>query len=64
LLREDRWAYIQYGEDAKGGAELFDMQADPKQYVNLVDKPEHAARAAEFKQKMTAKLKAVRTNDL
>jgi iduronate 2-sulfatase len=64
LLREDRWAYIQYGEDAKGGAELFDMHADPKQYVNLADKPEQAARVAEFREKMAAKLKAVRTNDL
>jgi iduronate 2-sulfatase len=64
LLREDRWAYIQYGEDGKAGAELFDMQADPKQYVNLVDKPEHADRAAEFKKKLAAKLAAVRTNDL
>jgi len=64
LLREDRWAYLQYGEDGKGGAELFDMQADPKQYVNLVDNPEHAGRVAEFRQELTAKLKAVRTNDL
>jgi len=64
LLREDRWAYLQYGEAGKGGAELFDMQIDPKQYVNLVDKPEHASRVAEFRQKMAAKLAAVRTNDL
>lgn len=64
LLREDRWAYIQYGEDARGGAELFDMQADPRQYVNLVDRPEQAERVAEFRQKTAAKLAAVRTNDL
>jgi iduronate 2-sulfatase len=64
LLREDRWAYIQYGEDAQGGAELFDMQADPKQYVNLATKPEHAERVAEFKEKVTEKLKEVRRNDL
>jgi len=64
LLREDRWAYIQYGEDGKGGAELFDMTADPLQYVNLADKPEQAERVAEFKQKLVAKLAAVRTNDL
>ena len=27
LLREDKWAYIQYGEDASQGIELFDMAA-------------------------------------
>ncbi|MCA9271151.1 MAG: sulfatase [Planctomycetales bacterium] len=64
LLREDRWAYIQYGEDGKGGAELFDMHNDPLQYVNLAQKPEHAEVVAEFRAKLAAKLKAVRANDL
>ncbi|MGH7959141.1 MAG: sulfatase, partial [Opitutaceae bacterium] len=35
LLRENKWAYIQYQEDASGGVELFDMANDPKQYTNL-----------------------------
>lgn len=64
LLREKRWAYIQYGEHGERGRELFDLDADPKQYVNLAGLKEHAATVAEFEKKMTAKLKAVRTNDL
>ncbi len=32
LLRTDRWALIRYG---KGGTELYDMRADPGQFVNL-----------------------------
>ena len=64
LLREEDWAYIQYGEDGKRGAELFDMRADPKQYTNLVGKPEHAERVAGFARKMTAKLEELRDNDL
>lgn len=64
LLRDEKWAYIQYGEDAKGGIELFDMEKDPKQYTNLAEHPEHAAVVAEFKAKLTAKLVEVRTNDL
>lgn len=64
LLREDRWAYIQYGEDASGGIELFDMKADPKQHRNLAQSPEHTEIAAEFKRKMTTKLAAMRANDL
>ncbi|MFC2087839.1 sulfatase, partial [Bacteroidota bacterium] len=35
LIRTDKWAYIQYDEDAKSGIELFDMKKDPKQYTNL-----------------------------
>jgi len=64
LLRNDRWAYIQYGEDGSKGAELFDMHNDLLQYTNLVDNPKYADVAAEFKQKTAAKLKALRTNDL
>jgi iduronate 2-sulfatase len=64
LLREDKYAYIQYGEDASGGIELFDAVKDPKQYTNLVDSPDHQPVVEHFKAKMTAKLKEVRDNDL
>jgi iduronate 2-sulfatase len=64
LLRTDRWSYIQYGEDAKGGIELFDMEKDPKQYTNLAEDPAHADKVAEFQQMMATKLTAVRDNDL
>lgn len=64
LLREERWAYIHYGETGERGVELFDMQADPKQYVNLAGRAEHAATVAAFQVKMARKLAAVRANDL
>lgn len=64
LLREEKWAYIQYGETAAQGIELFDMAADPKQHTNLASRPEHKALVDSFKVKLAAKLKAVRTNDL
>ncbi len=64
LLREDRWAYIQYKEDASAGIELFDTKADPKQYTNLATSPAHQATVAAFQAKLTAKLSAVRQNDL
>lgn len=64
LLREDRWAYIQYAEDASRGIELFDMQKDPQQYTNLATDPAQAAVVAEFKAKLAAKLLSIRTNDL
>ncbi|NNE94060.1 MAG: sulfatase-like hydrolase/transferase, partial [Verrucomicrobiales bacterium] len=64
LLRDENWAYLQYGEDAKGGIELFDTNKDPKQYSNLVEHPGHAAIVAEFKERLAEKLKEVRDNDL
>ena len=64
LLREDNWAYIQYGEDASGGIELFDCEKDPQQYTNLAEAPDFAKVVAGFRQKMSEKLREVRTNDL
>ena len=64
LLREDKWAYLQYGEKAARGIELFDMEKDPKQYTNLANVPEFKAVVDGFRTKLAAKLKAVRANDL
>jgi iduronate 2-sulfatase len=64
LIRDDKWAYIQYGENAAQGIELFDMVKDPKQYTNLAAKPEFQPVVEAFKTKLAAKLEAVRTNDL
>jgi len=64
LLREHDYAYIQYGEDAAGGIELFDMRTDGKQYTNLVDSPDYRQVVERLRAKMTAKLNEVRDNDL
>lgn len=64
LLRTDKWAYIQYDEDAGAGIELFDMENDPKQFTNLAGNPDYAQIVAGFKGKLKIKFKEVRTNDL
>ncbi|QDT79798.1 Choline-sulfatase [Gimesia maris] len=64
LLRDERWAYIQYKEDASGGIELYDMQHDPQQFTNLADRPENQLTVKVFKEKLAEKLKDIRTNDL
>lgn len=64
LLREDKYAYIQYNENASGGIELFDCEKDPKQYTNLAGDEAFKTVVEEFKKKLTAKLKEVRENDL
>jgi len=64
LLRDDQWAYIQYGEDAAQGIELFDVVADPRQNTNLANKPEMAAVVKRFQSAMTDKLRTLRENNL
>jgi iduronate 2-sulfatase len=64
LLREDRWSYIQYGEDAAGGVELFDTANDPKQFHNLANTKDHQAIVERFKIDLKDKLSTIRDNDL
>lgn len=64
LLRDDRWAYLQYAEDASLGVELYDIVADPQQFTNLAQKPAYSAEVTRFQAKLAAKLQEVRTNDL
>jgi iduronate 2-sulfatase len=64
LLREDKWAYIQYKEDASAGIELFDVKQDPLQYTNLAENGDYASVVERFKAKLAAKLSELRDNDL
>lgn len=64
LLRDAKWSYIQYGEDAARGIELFDMKKDPKQFTNLAHNPDYKSVVDQFKMKFAAKMTQVRDNDL
>jgi iduronate 2-sulfatase len=64
LLRDHQYAYIQYGEDAAKGIELYDIRDDPKQFKNLARLPEHEDLVNSYKGKMKKKLESVRKNDL
>jgi len=64
LLRSEKWAYIQYDEDAGSGIELYDMEYDEKQFNNLANNPQYQAVVAYFQKELKQKLQDVRTNDL
>ena len=64
LLRNHKWAYIQYDEDAGAGMELFDMEYDAKQYNNLAHNPAYGVVVQEMQKVLREKLKDIRTNDL
>lgn len=64
LVREKRFAMIQYKEDASGGVELFDTESDPKQYLNLAADPKYKDVLDRMQIALTDKLAAIRDNDL
>lgn len=64
LIRNEKWAYIQYDEDAASGMELFDMEYDSKQYNNLAYNPNFKHIVAELQNQLKKKLEEVRDNDL
>jgi iduronate 2-sulfatase len=41
-VRTKRWRYTEWGPDGKSGIELYDHQADPREYHNLVDQPKYS----------------------
>lgn len=64
LLRTEKWAYIQYDEDATSGIELYNMENDPKQFTNLAEMSKYKDLVTLFKERLKNKLAEVRTNDL
>ena len=64
LARSEKWSYIQYGEDAGEGMELYDMEHDSKQFNNLAHLPKYQEIITQMQQKLKQKLIEVRTNDL
>ena len=64
LIRNDKWSFIQYDEDAGSGMELFDMEVDAKQYNNLANNPRYANIVQQMQERLRTKLKQVRKNDL
>ncbi|HZN33077.1 MAG TPA: sulfatase [Pirellulaceae bacterium] len=61
-VRTDRWKLIRYPHGDGGPdrhlAELYDLQADPEETVNLVAKPELAASVAELNAELTRLMEA------
>jgi len=64
LVRTDKWAYIQYDEDAGSGMELYDMKKDPNQFTNLAMNPAFENVVTDLQKKLKKKLIEVRENDL
>ena len=75
LLRNKQWAFIQYGENlphqlnggfehGKNGIELFEMEQDPQQFINLANTFKYQPVVESFRKKLKEKLIAIRKNDL
>ena len=64
LVRTEKWSFIQYDEDGRGGMELYDMEFDSKQYNNLAHLPQYRVVVKGMQNKLKQKLQDVRKNDL
>jgi arylsulfatase A-like enzyme len=53
-IRDDRWKLIRY--PLVDRTQLFDLSSDPRELVNLADKPEHAAKVAELTALLTKEM--------
>jgi arylsulfatase A-like enzyme len=53
---DGRWKLIRYPRVDR--TQLFDLQSDPHEAVNLADKPDHAARVVELTTALTKEMKA------
>lgn len=56
-LRTDRWKYVRYpNHTPEHKSELYDLQNDPGELVNLIDVPEHRALVAELHAELDRRL--------
>ena len=55
----DRWRFIQWGADGKGGYELYDQSKDHDNYYNLADNPEYKKVRNEMAELLKAGFPAV-----
>ena len=59
-LRQDRYKYIRYpNHTPEHKSELYDLQDDPNELVNLIDEPRQRARVAEMHGELDRELKAL-----
>ena len=56
-LRTERWSYMKYKD---GSEELYDMRMDPKQFQNLVKKPEYLEQLTSIRQRYEKRTQFIR----
>jgi arylsulfatase A-like enzyme len=55
-LRADRWKLILYSVDGRETVQLFDLEEDPWETVNLAGEPEHRERVTALRRQLQVHL--------
>ncbi len=59
-IRTERWKYIQYIDSQPLYEELYDLQVDPEETINLAGRDEHGERIDEFRKSLRRMREAVK----
>ncbi len=59
-LRTDRYRYTEWGEEGRGGNELYDHRTDPAEMHNLAGAADHAHTVAELSKQLRARIAQAR----
>lgn len=59
-LRTDRYRYVEWGEDGRDGAELYDHKSDPQEMVNLAGRSEQADTIARLSKTLRNRVRKAR----
>ena len=58
-LRTRAWKYVTYPDDPRYPDELYDLAADPREFLNLAGRADHADRVADLRRRLVREIELI-----